>query len=147
MTLGIVFALMAALGWGAGDVFARRALDHMPSGLAMTLAMFVIVPTLVGLALLVHGPSAFTGLPLVFYALAALGGALGYVSGQLLHLAAINKAGVTLTAPLIGAAPLLAMLMGVTLGGERPNLPTVVGAFVIVAGVVILLTDRRTLKE
>jgi drug/metabolite transporter (DMT)-like permease len=39
------------------------------------------------------------------------------------------------------------MLMGVTLGGERPNLPTVVGAFVIVAGVVILLTDRRTLKE
>jgi uncharacterized membrane protein len=91
MTLGIVFALMAALGWGAGDVFARRALDHMPSGLAMTLAMFVIVPTLVGLALLVHGPSAFTGLPLVFYALAALGGALGYVSGQLLHLAAINR--------------------------------------------------------
>jgi drug/metabolite transporter (DMT)-like permease len=147
MTLGIIFALMATVGWGAGDVFARRALDHMTSSLAMTLAMFVIVPTLVGLALLVHGPSAFAGLPLAFYGLAALGGVLGYVSGQLLHLAAMNKAGVTLTAPLIGAAPLLAMLMAVTLGGERPNLPTVVGAIVVVAGVVVLLTDRRSLKE
>ena len=147
MTLGIVFALMAALGWGAGDVFARRALDHMPSGLAMILALFIIVPTLASLALIVHGLSAFTSLPLAFYGLAALGGALGYVTGQVLHLAAMNKAGVTLTAPLIGASPLLAMFMGVTLGGERPNLPTVVGAFVIVAGVVVLLTDRRSLKE
>lgn len=147
MTLGIIFALMATVGWGAGDVFARRALYHMSSSLAMTLAMFVIVPTLVGLALIVHGVSAFTGLPLAFYGLAALGGVLGYVSGQLLHLAAMNKAGVTLTAPLIGAAPLLAMLMAVTLGGERPNLATVVGAFVVVTGVVILLTDRGSLKE
>lgn len=142
MALGITLAIVATICWGAGDVFARKAMfnERAEAVLLVTVAMVVIVLGVVGLVL--EGPSAFAPARASFYALAGLMGLLAYVTGNLFYFHGMRKAGVTVAAPVLGAAPLFAILLAVVLGGENPSLPTLAGAFAIVAGVAIIMSDR-----
>ena len=53
----------------------------------------------------------------------------------------------TIAAPIIGAAPLVSLFFGVTLGGERPGALTIVGAFVIITGVVVIVSERNSVQQ
>ena len=142
MSLGILFALLAALGWGSGDVFARRAMAYVSPGIVLVLATVIIAVGLGVLGAVVYGPGAYGDLPLRFYGLVALMAFFSYATGQGLYLLGMKHAGVTLAAPIVGASPIFAIAFAVTLGGERPSLPTLLGAFVVVAGVAVILSDR-----
>ena len=142
MELGIALTLVAAVGWGAGDVFARKALFNASETavLASMIALTALSLGLVGLVL--KGPGAFVGLGLRFFALAVVMGLLTWVLGNLMNFHAMQRAGVVITAPILGAVPLPAIFLAVTLGGERPDVWVIVGAITIVGGVIVLLTDR-----
>ncbi|MEK9658784.1 MAG: DMT family transporter [Chloroflexota bacterium] len=142
MSLGIVLALAATVGWGTGDVLARKAAMHAPAG-AVVVAMTGIVA--LALAVVVAFTSGVSSLAVGgwwFYPLAALMGLLSYLGGQALYLLGMQRAGVTLTAPIIGAVPLLTVGLAVVFGGERPSLPTLAGAGIVVAGIALVVTDR-----
>jgi drug/metabolite transporter (DMT)-like permease len=142
MGLGIVLALAATLGWGTGDVLARKAALHAPAGAVVVAMTAIVTLALAGLVALTTGVGSLAVGPWWFYPLAALMGLLSYLGGQALYLLGMQRAGVTLTAPIIGAVPLLTVAMAVAFGGERPNLPTLAGAGVIVAGILLVVTDR-----
>lgn len=143
MTTGILLALFGATAAGAGDVFTRRALTRLPLSIVLLtiMGMILVGVTLVGL--LTSGVDAYLGLSLPFFGGVAAMAVLGFGIGQTMHLLGLRKAGVTIVSPVLGTATLFAMLLGVTLGGERPNLPTAVGAFAIVIGVATVLSGRR----
>ena len=143
MLTGILLSLLGAVGAGSADVFMRRAVNRLPLTLVLMVIMSIILIGVTLLGLLTAGPGAYVGLSLTFFLGVTAMAVLGYVIGQTLHITGLGKAGVTVASPILGATPLLALFLGVTLGGERPNLPTVLGAFVIVMGVVVVLSDRK----
>jgi drug/metabolite transporter (DMT)-like permease len=148
MSTGLILALLATLGWGAGDVFARKAMTHVPASAVVLGMAALIVATLAVAVGLTDGLASLMRLPWYVYALAAVMGFLAHLGGQLLYLWGMQRAGLTIAAPIIGAVPLIAVFLAVVLGGERPSVPTLVGAFVIVGGIILLVTDRnRVLRQ
>ena len=145
MGLGILLAIAAALGWGAGDVFVRRAMfGARPEAVTVLVAGMVLLALAV-LVVVSSGVDAFPAPNAAFVGLTGVMGLLTWLSGNLLYFHAMRRAGVVVVAPLLGIAPLFAIALAVTLGGERPSAATLAGALAIVTGVVIVLTDRGRL--
>ena len=143
MGLGVVFALMAAIGWGSADVFARKAMQHIQASTLVVAMATLILITLAVAVVFTDGVRVLLGLPWYVYVLTGVMGFLAHVGGQLFYLWGIQRAGLTIAAPILGGMPLFAVFLGVVLGGERPNVPTLLGAFIIVGGIVLILTDRN----
>ncbi len=143
MALGVALALIATVAFGAGDVLARKAINTLSPGavLIVTVSASIVAVGVIGVVIVGFEP--YFNQSATFYGLTALMGLLAYVSGNLFYFHALKRAGVTLAAPLIGAGPLFAILLAVVIGGERPNAMTLLGAFVIVLGVVVLVSERR----
>ena len=143
MGLGILLAIAAALGWGAGDVFVRRALfAARPEAVTVVVAGMVLLALAV-LVVVTGGAGGFAVPGTSFLAAVAVMGLLTWLGGNLLYFHGMARAGVVIAAPLLGIAPLFAIALAVTLGGERPSVPTLAGALAIVTGVLVVLTDRR----
>ena len=143
MEIGILLAIAAALAWGAGDVFARRAMfGARPEAVTVVVAGMVLL-ALGALGVVSAGAGAFAAPSVAFVGLTAAMGLLAWLGGNLLYFHGMQRAGVVVVAPLLGITPLFAIALAVTLGGERPSVATLAGALASVAGVVVVLTDRR----
>ena len=143
MSLGILLAIVAAFAWGAGDVFVRRAMFDVSAELVVVVVVGMVAVVLGVVIVSTKGLQAFGGIELAFVGIAAVMGALGWVTGNLFYFHGLKRAGVTLAAPILGAAPLFAIALAVVFAGERPNLYTLIGAFAVVIGVAVILTDRK----
>jgi len=145
--LGIALTLVATVGWGAGDVFARKAMfgASATTVLASMITLTIIALGIVGLFL--EGPSAFGAIDLRFLGVVAIMGSLTWVTGNLLYFHGMKRAGVTIAAPILGAAPLAAITLAIVFGGEDPNPWVLLGAVIIVLGIGILMTDRNRALE
>lgn len=147
MELGIALTLIATVGWGAGDVFARKAMFGADAAavLAAMIALTIVALGITGL--IIEGPAAFAAIDFRFLLLVAIMGALTWVTGNLLYFHGMARAGIIIAAPILGAAPLAAIALAIVFGGESPNVWVLVGAVLIVLGIGILMTDRdRVLK-
>ena len=70
----------------------------------------------------------------------ALLGLLNYLLGRFLNFNSIRLAGVSRAAPLLAVAPLVAVTLGVLLGGESLSPLIALGTLTIVGGVVLIVT-------
>jgi O-acetylserine/cysteine efflux transporter len=148
--LPVVLTLLAALSWGIGNVFARRA--RPDNGLHFTLWMSVVPPLpMFALSLIFEGPGA------QWQSLATLGTASGWVgvggltyvvvmgtlvgSGIWTTLMRRNPAGVV--APFSLLVPVVGMTASFLLLGERPQLVEILAGLVIVGGVLLGSLPRR----
>ena len=143
MGVGILLAIVATFAWGAGDVFVRRAMFAVSPELVVVVVVGMVALVLGTVIVWTGGVAAFGGIELAFVGVAAVMGALAWVTGNLFYFHGMKRAGVTLAAPILGASPLFAIAFAVLFAGERPNLATVAGAFAVVIGVGVILTDRK----
>ena len=143
MEIGIRLAIAAAFGWGAGDVFVRRAMfGARPEAVAVVVAGLVLL-ALAALVAVAGGAGGF-GVPnAAFLVATAVMGLLTWLGGNLLYFHGMQRAGVVVVAPILGLIPIVSIALAVTLGGERPSVATLAGALAIVTGVAVVLTDRR----
>jgi drug/metabolite transporter (DMT)-like permease len=145
--LGVLLTMIAAASWGTGDVFARRAMFGAGAETVLIVMIAMVILTLGVVGIAVEGAGAFVPKDGMFLLLTAFMGLLTWVTGNLLYFHGMTRAGVVIAAPILGAAPLIAILFAVTLGGERPGPMTLVGSFAVVAGVAVLVTDRQRVQE
>jgi drug/metabolite transporter (DMT)-like permease len=141
MALAIVFALLAATGWGVSAIFARAGLQHMRSNTGTVISLASGVLMIGALALLIYGGDilAFPAVALLWFA--ALG-VINYPLGRLLNYTGVHMAGVGRAAPILSTAPLVAVTLGILVGGESINLPIASGTLAIFAGVVLIVSQR-----
>jgi O-acetylserine/cysteine efflux transporter len=143
----LALCLLAGLSWGAGNVVSRAA--KAPGGLALTVWSATVVPApLLGLSLLVDGPSA------VGHGLAHLGwhGILStvYTAGlcSLVGYAIFNRLLSRYppghVVPWVLLAPVVAMASSWALLGEAPGAAELAGAALLVAGVLIAQGTLRS---
>lgn len=109
------------------------------TGTVVALASGVVLFGLLTFAL--YGSSMFA-LPATVYAWIILLGLINYPLGWLLNFKGVQLAGVSRTAPILAGTPLLAAILGVTLGNERITLLIALGIAAIVAGVVLVVSER-----
>ena len=143
MSVGILLAIVATLAWGAGDVLVRRAMFSVSAELVLIVVVGMVAAVLGVVIVSTEGLAAFGDIELAFVGIVAVMGALTWVTGNLFYFHGMKRAGVTLAAPILGAGPLFAIALAVVFAGERPNLATVMGAFAVVLGVGVILTDRN----
>ena len=143
MEIGILLALFALVGWGAGDVFARKAMFGAKAEVVLVSMIALTVVALGTVTVLIEGVDAFSGRDALFFVLVALMGAMTWVTGNLLYFHGMQRAGVIIAAPILGAVPLVSIALAVVFGGERPSAWVLAGAATVVLGVLILLTDRN----
>lgn len=147
MELGIALTLVATLGWGAGDVFARKAMFDA-SATTVLATMITLSALALGITTLaLEGVSAFSSPNWEFFALVVVMATFTWVTGNLLYFHGMQRAGITIAAPILGAAPLAGIALAVTIGGERPNAGILLGGAFIIGGITILLTDRNRVVQ
>jgi O-acetylserine/cysteine efflux transporter len=138
--LALALCLLAGLSWGIGNVVSRAA--HAPGGLALTVWSATVVPLpLLGLSLLVDGPSAVSRGVAHFGWHAALSTLYTVVLASLVGYAVFNRllsrypSGQVV--PWVLLAPVVAMGSAWALLGQVPGPAELIGAAVLVIGILV----------
>ncbi len=142
MTLGVILGALSSLAFAGASVFARLGFREvsvlkgtwltLAAGLAFVLAMALVTQ---------YRALVTSSLATVLWFVAA--GFITLFVGRLLQYAAIKYVGVVITTPITGSAPVFALPLAVLLAGERASLPVVVGTVLVVAGLVLVISQER----
>jgi drug/metabolite transporter (DMT)-like permease len=140
--LGQLAVILASLFYAASSVYARRTTQNAPGLVrgagplvSATLAMWIAV-------LLVERPFKLPGLPLTWIALLWLG-VLGTGLAIILWYYLLHEIGPTRTGMVTYIMPLGGVILGVIFLNEQLSWQLVVGALLIVSGIVVVNWVRR----
>ena len=141
MYLAIFLALLAAMSWGTGAIFVRLGLQHMRSTTGTVVSLVAGLLFFGLIALITHTDEMFH-LSAVALAWFALLGIINYPLGRFFNYTGIHLAGVGRATPIMSCAPLVAVALGVFLGGETLTPLITLGTVAIVGGMVLILSER-----
>jgi len=134
----LFFALLAMLCWGIGPIFSKLGLTKIEPFTALTIRMVAVAGIMI-LAGLITGK--FSAVAQVNWRAASFiigEGILAALLGQLAYYYAIKGGEVSLVSPLVAAFPLVTVVLALLFLGENPSVHKIVGAMLIIAGVVII---------
>ena len=139
--LGVVLGLSAALGFGGSAVFARLALQYMRPTTVTLVSLLVGAAIMVGLAFALH-PAEIFALSGVVLLWLLLSGIINFPFGRLLNYTGVRLVGVSGASTVVGASPLFALVLAISIGGESINQLTLLGTLSIVAGMSLVVSQR-----
>jgi len=139
--LGVSFALIAALGFGATAIFARLGMRHVrpTSGTAVSLIVGAVVTTAIAFSL--H-TTEILALGAAAFAFILLNAALSYPVGRLFNFIGVQFAGASRASIVIGASPLVSVGLAVWLLDEDVSPAILIGTFLIIVGIGVVLSAR-----
>ena len=136
--LGFVAAVCAALGWGADAVLARQGLRRVPASFGTFLSLCASLTVCVAL-LLVFRRGELGRYPPAAFGWFALIGLINFLAGRQCNFGATKRLGAARAASIFAASPLVSIALAVTLTGERVTPPLLLGAALIVVGMVLVV--------
>jgi drug/metabolite transporter (DMT)-like permease len=139
--LGVILSLSAALGFGGSAVFARLGMQYVRPTTGTLISLLVGIVITMTLAFILHFDDILT-LSAVAFAWFLLSGLINFPLGRLLNYTGVSKVGVSRASPIVGASPLFAAIIAVSVGGETMNLYIFSGTLAIIAGVALILSQR-----
>ena len=139
--LGIALAITAAFFWGATAIFVRLGLREIKTSTGTFLSMISSV-VLVGFLALIINFDAIASLSLEAILWFGLIGLINFFLGRQLNYIAIRYVGVVKATPIFSSAPLFAMILAVTLTGEKINVLIIIGTVSIIAGLYMIITGK-----
>ena len=139
---GILFALGASTVWGMANVWIRLALRDMRPTTSAVFSLFAGLLLLIPLSFLLHWDD-LTAMTLGAVVAVFFYGMTNFLMGRFLNYSAISRIGLGRSVPIVSASPVPALLLAILLLGEEVNLLLIVGALVVVSGVLLIVTERR----
>lgn len=137
--MAVLLALLSAFLFGAMTVVLRFALRRSPSA---ELGAFATTATALGVALVALAFDHSSTGDARGLALFALVGMLAPGGSQLLFTMAVRDAGPARTSVVVGAAPLISVVIAIVVLGEPAQAVLLVGAVLVVAGGILLVFER-----
>ncbi|OPX87352.1 MAG: EamA-like transporter family protein [Pelotomaculum sp. PtaB.Bin104] len=134
----LFFALLAMLCWGIGPIFSKLGLIKVEPFTALTIRTVAVAGVMI-LAGLFSGK--LSNVAQVNWRAASFiiaEGILAALLGQLAYYYAIKGGEVSLVSPLAAAFPLITVLLAFLFLGESLSVPKVIGALLIVTGVIVI---------
>ncbi len=137
--MAVALAFTSAFLFGAMTVVLRFALRRSPGAElgAFATTVTALAVALVALAIHPSGTGDLGGLALFF-----LVGMLAPGGSQLLFTMAVRDAGPSRTSVVVGAAPLISVVIAIVVLGEPAQAALIVGALLVVAGGILLVFER-----
>ena len=132
---GVLWAIVAGVGFGVFQSFNRRAGRSIDSYLSTFLLLVVSSIVLVIVSLLTEDLSLLKEAPLMAYVNFGLAGFVHFFLGWTFLTLSQKLIGAARTGALIGTAPLFAFAVGLVFFGETLSLPVIVGVVLVIAGV------------
>ena len=139
---GILFALGASTVWGMANVWIRLALRDMRPTTSAVFSLFAGLLLLIPLSLLLHYDD-LTAMTLGAVVAVFFYGMTNFLMGRFLNYSAISRIGLGRSVPIVSASPVPALLLAILLLDEEVNVLLIVGALVVVSGVLLIVTERR----
>jgi uncharacterized membrane protein len=139
----VIFGLAAALGWGLADFFGavsgRRigSIGAVMSGQALSAAFMTAVLVATGTSLAPLGPDVW---------LVLMNGAAAAFA-YLTHYKALELGPVAVVSPIGAGYAIVGVVLAIVILGERPTGLALIGAAIAVAGVALVSTDLRKLRD
>lgn len=139
---GVILALIASVGFASSAIFTRLAGRGVgvPTGTALSVISSLALAVIPALVL---DLPAFAKISIAGFLWIALLAFINYPLARMLNFFAISRIGAARASPLFSSSPLWATLLAVIFLGERPHWIVVVGTLCIVAGAIIIVTERR----
>ena len=135
---GVMWAIVAGLGFGVFQAFNRRAGRHIDSYLSTFLLLVVSAVVLVVVSLLTEDLSLLRGASLMVYVNFGLAGFVHFFLGWTFLTLSQKLVGAARTGALIGTTPLFAFGVGLVFFGETLSLPVILGVALVIAGVYLV---------
>ena len=135
---GVMWAIVAGLGFGVFQAFNRRAGRNIDSYLSTFLLLVVSAVVLVVVSLLTEDLSLLRGAPLTVYVNFGLAGFVHFFLGWTFLTLSQKLVGAARTGALIGTTPLFAFGVGLVFFGETLSLPVIAGVVLVIVGVYLV---------
>lgn len=136
-TLGIIAMLVAACGYGASTVFARRVSQHVSPedhSLGQILAALVFITPAM---FVTNSPIELPSNPITWIAFVWLGLIVSFIA-SILWFRMIYEIGPSRASMMIYMFPLVGVLLGIIFLGEKISWQIVIGGLLILAGIYIV---------
>ena len=139
---GSVLALLAATSWAAGAVLARLGLRTMgpTTGTFISLVSGFMITLAIALAM---DFDAVFAISLGTLGMFAVLGSIQFPIGRFFSYNGIRLAGVARASTILGASPIVAASLALIFLDERLTIPVFVGILAVVAGLTIVVSERR----
>lgn len=134
-------ALLAALGFALSGVFVRLAGPRIAvlTGTAVSVVASLTIAVIPAIVLELPALQRISIAGFLWILLAFV----NYPLGRTLNYASVRRIGAARAAPLFSSSPLWSVVLAVAFLGERPNVMIIAGTVAIVAGVVLIVTERH----
>lgn len=133
--IGILGAMVAALGWGTDAVLARQGLRRLPPALGTFLSLCAgLAVCAILLALL--GPARYPARAFAWFGLVGL---INFLIGRLCNFRATQRLGASRAASIFATAPVFSITLAVLFAGERVTAPLLLGVALIIGGIVLVV--------
>lgn len=139
---GLLFALGATTIWGMANVWIRLALRDMRPTTVSVFSLCSGLLLLVPLTVIFYWDdvldiAAWTMLTIFIY------GVSNFLLGRFLNYSSISRIGLNRSVPIIATSPVAALVLAILFLGESMDLVIAIGAATVMAGVLLIVTDRR----
>ena len=135
---GVLWAIVAGLGFGVFQSFNRRAGRSIDSYLSTFMLLVVSSIVLVVVSLLTEDLSPLREASLMAYVNFGLAGFVHFFLGWTFLTLSQKRVGAARTGALIGTAPLFAFAVGLVFFEEVLSLPVIIGVFLVMGGVYLV---------
>ena len=138
---GILFSLLAALGFAATAVFARTALQRMSTPYGTLLSLFVSTVAAMIIAAVLH-PDELLGIGVVALGWLFLVGFLNFPLGRMFNYTSVRMVGVSKASTVVATSPLFATVLAVIILGETVSPITLLGTVAVIGGLALTLNQE-----
>jgi transporter family protein len=134
----LIFALLAMVLWGVAPLFGKAGLHNLDPVAALTVRSSVITLALVVFVVVTGRWSAAATAQPREIAFIALEGFCAALLGQLAYYYALKYGEISKVTPVVAAFPLVTLVLGLAILGEKLTWGKAVGGLLVVAGVVLI---------
>ncbi|MGD8820078.1 MAG: DMT family transporter [Anaerolineae bacterium] len=135
---GVLWAIVAGVGFGVFQAFNRRAGRSIDSYLSTFLLLLCSSITLVIVSVLTEDLGPLSEAPWTAYLNFGLAGFVHFLLGWTFLTLSQKRVGAARTGALIGTTPLFAFAVGLVFFGETLSLPVIIGVVLVMGGVYLV---------
>jgi drug/metabolite transporter (DMT)-like permease len=135
---GVLWAIVAGIGFGVFQAFNRRAGRSIDSYLSTFLLLLCSSITLVIVSVLTEDLGPLLEAPWTAYLNFGLAGFVHFLLGWTFLTLSQKRVGAARTGALIGTTPLFAFAVGLVFFGETLSLPVIIGVVLVMGGVYLV---------
>ena len=135
----VFLSLFGMVCWGIAPVFAKAALKNIDPVAGLVLRTIFAASVVSGWVIISGSFSKVSAIPASAWWLIGIEALLATLVGDLAYYAALKKGDVSLVTIIMSSSPLITILCAVLFLGEQINMMRLVGAGLVIAGIILIV--------